>query len=526
MKHKILLLLALFTSTSLFASVKPFYGFDSYKTKARGGQNVMIPSNIMSGLNPVYNAPMKIGSKNLASLSCVGSPKVPIVLVQFSNVSFSASGDADIVDYYDKYWNGTGDGQLYKGAGSYGSVSDYFYAQSGGLFTPQFVVIGPVTLSRAYSYYGQNQGTEKDININQFYEEAIGKILELNVDLTQFDNNNDGVIDMLYFVYAGLGENEIAADDPYTIWPKEQPIKSTIHDMDFGSFASCNELTGNKGSGIGVMCHELSHALGLPDFYTIDYIGFGLDYWDLMDSGSYCKNGYQPCGYSAYELSFMGWRDLITLTAGQGCTVTIYPMTDERGRGYKIVNPANPNEYYIIENRKSESWDKYIGYGTPGWGYHSGLLITHVDYDATAWNKNRVNVEENHPRMTIIPADGEMIPVLSVDDVQYTLNEYLTSMNGDMYPGSLNITSFKDDQQIVYYGEGMGQPITNIVQNVDGSITFDFCGGETNSIETNPILKTNQPKMVYDMNGRVVNIDRNQFNRGIYIINGKKVLVK
>ena len=268
MKHKILLLLALFTSTSLFASVKPFYGFDSYKTKARGGQNVMIPSNIMSGLNPVYNAPMKIGSKNLASLSCVGSPKVPIVLVQFSNVSFSASGDADIVDYYDKYWNGTGDGHLYKGAGSYGSVSDYFYAQSGGLFTPQFVVVGPVTLSRAYSYYGQNQGTEKDININQFYEEAIAKILELNVDLTQFDNNNDGVIDMLYFIYAGRGENEVAADDPYTIWPKEQLVKSTIHDMDFGSFACCNELTGNKGSGIGVMCHELSHALGFPDFYT------------------------------------------------------------------------------------------------------------------------------------------------------------------------------------------------------------------------------------------------------------------
>lgn len=519
MKHKILLLLALCVSASMQATVKPKFATYGSVGSSTNRQNVQ---GYKYASVPTFDKSMVVGKRETASLAGSGSPKVPVILVQFPNKSFTAAASDQIADFYDKYCNGTRDGQLYKGAGSYGAIRDYFYDQSDGVFSPEFVIIGPVTLTNNYQYYGQNSSKKnKDIHLGDLYKEAISKTEDMGIQWSQFDNNNDGIVDMAYFIYAGQGENSsgVASD----IWPSERTTSETINGVTYGAYGCCNELLGSKADGIGVMCHELSHALGFPEFYDRNYKAFGLDFWDLMDAGSYCKDGYHPCGYSAYERSFMGWRDLITLTPGVGATITIYPMTHPLGRGYKIVNPVHPNEYYIIENRQPESWDKYIGYGTPTWGYRSGLMITHVDYDEQVWITNEVNSDENHQHLTLIPADGDFIAQYLAESME----DYLASMAGDLYPGSMNVIHFKDEQQIVYYGTTMGQPITDITQNIDGSITFNFCGGEPDAIEPNPIFKTNQPRNIYDITGKKAdNLDKNQFKGKIFIINGKKVLVK
>ena len=74
-------------------------------------------------------------------------------------------------------------------------------------------------------------------------------------------------------------------------------------------YAVFNELSGsntNNIDGIGTVCHEFSHCLGLPDFYetTYTYGYYGMGSWSLMCSGSYNNDGYTPIGYSAYEKHF------------------------------------------------------------------------------------------------------------------------------------------------------------------------------------------------------------------------------
>ena len=113
-----------------------------------------------------------------------------------------------------------------------------------------------------------------------------------------------------------------------------------------------------------------------------------------MHYGCYANYGYTPCGYTAYERSFMGWYTISTPKANT--TYTIDPLTPElKGKSYRIQSDYNANEYYILENRAKIGWDAYL----PA----SGLQVTHVYYNATRWDRNTVNnynnvAEVSHPQ--------------------------------------------------------------------------------------------------------------------------------
>ncbi|HQB24094.1 MAG TPA: immune inhibitor A, partial [Bacteroidales bacterium] len=82
----------------------------------------------------------------------------------------------------------------------------YYYENSSGAFNPQFDVVGPVTLSRAASYYGAN-----DENGNNIYERARDMVEEavnlakrdFHVDFSVYDNDGDGYIDNVFVFFAG-----------------------------------------------------------------------------------------------------------------------------------------------------------------------------------------------------------------------------------------------------------------------------------------------------------------------------------
>lgn len=479
-----------------------------------------------------------VGLASEAPLSSIGSPHVPVILVEFQDKSFSAADTPEAVnEYFDKYCNGTGDGKNYTAAGNAGAVRDYFIAQSDSLFQPQFTVIGPIVLDKGYAYYGANEGWVKDKNIQEFFSEAIKKAFDTETDWTQFDNDNDGVIDIACFIYAGEGEN--ASDDTNTIWPKETLKGGVINGISFGAYACNNETYEGKTDGIGTMCHELSHALGLPDLYDTNYAAYGMDYWDIMDSGNYCADGYCPCGYSAYEKDFMGWKPLVALESGQAQKVTLVPMS-RGGCGYKIINPENPDEYYVVENRQNEKWDSMIGHSTTT-SRHHGILVTHIDYSASYWKSNNVNTNTKHQRLTLIPADDELFSfmyVITDDDYEH----FLESAAGDPYPGLRNVTELTGEKASVYTSSGkMGQPITDIAESEDGIITFVFCKDMTDDIsdiyqedapfEIDGRYLTATDTEIYNAAGiRIVRLQgekrKMKMEHGIYIVKTKKGLYK
>ncbi len=480
-----------------------------------------------------------IGLHSTAPLTSVGSPKVPVILVQFADLKFlSADTDAEVNELYDKYCNGTNNGVNYTGAGSFGAVKDYFIAQSDSLFQPDFRIIGPITLPKGYAYYGEDGSYRKDVNINVFFSEAIRAAQELVDDWSVFDNDDNGSVDMAFFIYAGEGQN--GCDDTNTIWPKEMPSGGSIDEVQYGAYACCNETYKGKLDGIGVMVHELSHALGLPDLYDYNYSAFGMDYWDVMDTGNYAYDAKCPCGYSAYEKDFMGWKPLVKLEAGvEQKGLTLIPLS-EGGGGYKIVNQNNEDEYYILDNRQNTGWDLGVGCSTNKYGMFHGMLVSHVDYNVSQWTSNRLNSSASHQRFTLIPADGDLISsMLGLNPI------YFASMGGDPYPGTKGVTSLEGDRAVVYAGGVMGQPITNIQEEEDGIITFDFCVTDTvsNAIESigaedmsvqidgNTVVAVS-PSEIYSIAGLLVaRLERGEsitLQRGVYVVRGttpRKVLI-
>ena len=483
------LLISLFVSLSASATVK-----------ARDGRRLPVEQD---NTGWAHKAPRWIGTQTGAPLKASGSPKVPVILVQYADLKFTSGlgthterdslgnpvevrnqcqdelDELTVNEFYTDFCNGRG-GDYYTGAGSFGAIKEYFRDQSGGIFTPEFVVIGPVTLDKSYKYYGEDSSSSRDIHMSDFYKEAIEGAQEVFGNwVNTFDNDGNGSVDMAFFVYAGEGQN--GCDDTYTIWPKESSSGGTQGGVRFGCYACSNELYKNKTDGIGVFVHELSHALGLPDFYDTNYKAYGLDYWDVMDSGCYCNNAYTPCNYSTYEREFMGWTTIETLDPNVPRRLTLYPSstfyTDDsaefRPLAYKMVNPENTDEYYILENRQPLAWDLYVGRGNDNSKMH-GMIIFHIDYLKNRWTSNSVNTAINHQYMTILPADSVLNSYMYVED-EPSYVEFMYSAFGDLYPGYYQVKNLPAYRQKVYTAGGsMNQPIYDITENADGTITLYY----------------------------------------------------
>ena len=385
-----------------------------------------------------------------------GSPRVPVLLVQYKDVKFK---DADPVATFTS--------QFTQGEKS---AFQYFSDQSYGQYTPQFDVIGPVTLSNNRSYYGAHSGSDNDVRIGAMVAQGCQGVS--GVDWSKYDNDGNGEVDVVVVLYAGVGEADSDVDE--AIWPCQWYLSSSDYGKSISiggtiinKFAVFNELLGadpSRVDGVGTFCHEFSHCLGLPDWYPTDYSNhFGMGSWSVLHYGCYANNGYTPCGYTAYERAFMGWHSYDT--PQPNTTYTLDPLNPtKKGKSYRVQSDYNVNEYYVIEYRAKTGWDAFL----PA----SGTQITHVNYNANRWNYNTVN---NYAQqgMTIIPADNSLKMTGPDDYGRYSFDRY--DQVGDLYPykGVNALTDESTPAATLYRGGKMGKPITDIVNNgTSGAFTF------------------------------------------------------
>ena len=242
------------------------------------------------------------GERNLA-------PRGLVILVNFSDLSFRTP---DARQEFDNMLNLEG----YVNNGATGSVRDYFAAQSYGQYVPQFDVVGPYTLTNSMSYYGGNTNG-RDANASEMIGEACSIAYQEGVDFSLYDSDYDGYVDFIYVFYAGYGEASGGGEN--TIWPHASWLNGYMFNgKRIGSYACGCELRGNTGGqmdGIGTMCHEFSHVLGLPDLYCTDYSSDHKTpgWWDVMNTGCYLNQGRTPPCYSAYERFYLGWQTPVVL---------------------------------------------------------------------------------------------------------------------------------------------------------------------------------------------------------------------
>ena len=403
------------------------------------------------------------------NLTPIGTLHIPVILVQYADLKFVSATDGlgfvDDVSFFQKHFNA----ENYTGEGS-GSVRDYFIAQSDSQFLPVFDIIGPVTLSKNMSYYGADAGG-RDANFYAMVHEALDSAIKVGADFTPYFMTATKTVPTVAIIYAGYGQQASTVTD--AIWSKDiSSLYYTSGGILFKGVCCTNEIAKYYSTspvapdGIGTFCHEFSHELGLHDLYNTNGLSgiFGMDYWDLMDYGQFWDSGKRPVGYSAYEREYMNWLTIDTLQKVKQF-VTLCPLnSSSKHKAYRILNQkdVSGNEYYILENRQKSPWyNNYSGFG---------MLVTHVDYDASSWTNNTINNVAKHQRMTIIPADNVLTQHQNISG-NYDYYE------GDPFPGLKDVTTLSDytmPSDTAYTGQHMNVLLTEIQTDADNNITFCY----------------------------------------------------
>lgn len=460
-----------------------------------------------------------------------GSKKGIIILVSFNNLDFSVENPQQA---FSDLANKEGYTNSY---GAKGSVHDYFKDQSRGVFDLTFDVVGPYKAPQNAEYYGENNSYGSDKNVRQLITWAMREA-DNDVNYKDYDWDGDGEVDQVFVLYAGYGEAQYAPS--WTIWPHESQLGMQSFRLDgvtLNTYACGQELDGNSGTrmaGLGTICHEFTHCLGLPDFYDTNRNSgasegnYGMGSWDLMCSGSYNGNSWLPAAYTAYERNFCGWLDYRELKESDAYLISNMKPLEENGDAYIVYNPGNEKEYYIFEHRnKNVGWDK----GLDG----QGLLIYHINYSIDRWRNNTVNTTgKGNPCMQVVPADN-------------SFNSYSTSdIAQDLWPATVSLSvknEFSDDTTpaaTLYNNNTDGTKLLHIKLSKikltrsnrtisftynDGTVDYDTVGIQTVNSNASGNVK------IYSINGTFVGGYLENLNNGIYIVREadgttKKVVVE
>ena len=453
-----------------------------------------------------------------------GSPKALVILAEFQDTTFTIQDTKKVFTNYlmnEGHFSDTryGQNQNYKG------VRGYFKDCSYGQFTPFFDVVGPIKLPKKHAIYGA--GNDR---MDLLLADACAAVDDL-VDFAKYDANNDGIVDLVYIIYAGHSAN-YRNNKVSNIWPKSGTvtISDTFDGKSIRRYGVSNELNGSdktsknnkKINGIGLFCHEFSHTLGLPDIYAYrtpaeDQDDQGMEYWDIMDGGTGVRGGRVPASYLAWEREVMGWMNIDELK--KDSSIENLKSIDNGGKAYKIVNPNNSNEYIVLQSMQKGAWNQGWGDGT----YGKGLLAYRVSYPF-----NKVNVfdypnnEKGKPRVIPIPADGKILA--GKNATSYL--EYVNQHNGDLYPYNRidYISGFK-----MFNGSILEKSIVNIKENDGGDsnnnyVNFEFKNGLVpTGIQSPSIVERSiSDNRIYTLDGRYVGTDASILPHGIYIQNNKK----
>ena len=351
--------------------------------------------------------------------------------------------------------------QYYSDNGATGSVLDWFRDNLGNSSSFSFEVCDVVTLPNTMAWYGANQDGVTDKNIKQLVAHACAAADAAGVDFSRYDFDGDGVVDNVFLFFAGHNEAEGGGDN--TLWPQSWNIADLgllLDGMKISNFSLYSEYAGPSGyqfAGIGTICHEYCHFLGLPDLYDVndaeEGAGSGLQgSLSIMDRGNYNNEGRTPPYLTVFERQLIGLVRTTTLRNEQ--ELRVEPV--QYASTAYLLPTGNTGEDFWLEYRDGAKWDAYIG-GT-------GLVVYHIDKSNNAagsmtarmrWTTNAVNGCAAHPCARFVSSTGGEA----------------TDVADAFYPGKKNVRTIHSTYLFplrAWSGKGVGLGLTDITRTSDG----------------------------------------------------------
>lgn len=194
-------------------------------------------------------------------------------------------------------------------------------------------------------YTGGDDGSDRTNREHALLVGAINSVASQVPSGLNIDGDNDGNVDNVCFIVSGSPTGWASL-----LWPHKWDLYTqTVYLQGNKRVYTYNFQLQNSlnSSGVGVLCHEMQHSLGMPDLYH--YTDNGIDpvyTWDVMD---YNLNPPQHSG--AYMKSkYTGWIGSIPQITTPG-VYTLNPITSATGNCYKIASPST-NEFFVLEYRR------------------------------------------------------------------------------------------------------------------------------------------------------------------------------
>lgn len=423
----------------------------SFKSTCPKGLLPLCKSNIQS-----YKA---LGiRKSMPQSPLLGERRALVILMQYHDVKFKKTKED-----FERLFNSLG----YNENAATGSVRDYYKFASQGQLDYISDVYGPYTSKFPMRYYGANTYSGgNDANPLELCVEAI-KSLPTDIDYSRYDNDGDGLVDNVHIIFAGYGEEAGGSSD--AIWAHEFPYRISLdNEVGFSveGYSCSPELSGNYGANItniGVICHELGHALGAMDYYDTnygtggEYVGTGI--WDIMASGSWNDDGRTPANFNPYvRCCVFGWNSLVVLNNNKGIEMPKMEIGNAQETVVYKMETGVSGDYFLLENRQKFDFDAAL----PG----QGLMIYHVHPDIDRHHSSNT-VNSTHPQC--------LYPVCaSYSDPQ---NREYGNINSAAcpFPGRNYVTEFSSKttpSAIAWNGSQAKVAISDITMHHDGTISF------------------------------------------------------
>ena len=218
-------------------------------------------------------------------------------------------------------------------------------------------------------------------------KEIVTKLSEQLPEAVLTDGNGDDIVDNLCIVLSGYSD----LSSKYMLWPHRSMLQLTSVPTIHGKRVTEYLMLFDEANGFdfvtpieintGVICHEMSHALGTYDLYHATKGLNPVGVWDLMSD-----NLLVPQHMSAYtKYKYLHWiKDIPQISEPGVYTLNPVGGSTKQNLAYKI-KPTGSDEYFVVEYRRKEG--TFDG-GLPG----SGLLVYRINPNATG-NENYNGVD-------------------------------------------------------------------------------------------------------------------------------------
>ena len=204
--------------------------------------------------NTLTNSPNRVivFDKAEVPLPTSGNPKILVILMQFSDVKFQDPTNANA--FYSDLFQAT---TLPTSACPLNSISvkKFWKEASYNKFAPEATIVGPYTAKKSRSYYGNGQ-------MGKYSRELVEEAIDLatnDVNMADFDNNNDNWVEGIVVIYAGRGYDLEIKNDPDRdeyIWPHQGYINyKYVAGVKVSKYCMIAELYSNSRRGSGTICH-------------------------------------------------------------------------------------------------------------------------------------------------------------------------------------------------------------------------------------------------------------------------------